>query len=297
MPEGEVSQDRDAEAEPIERKFGVPMLSSEKAGWNNILVEYWQMPAHELPPQLLSDCIINLHFKHPTKAEIIWDGRLLSKNFTHGEITILPPGMSCKGISLEESDFLVLRLQPTLITQVAGELGYADRVEITPNLGVISPQIQNIGLALKAELEAGCLSGRLYGESLATALASHLLQQHSTSRQNIQSYTGGLPKYKLCKTLEYINENLEHELTLAELAGVAEISSYHFARLFKQSTGCTPHQYVINCRIERAKKLLKEKKLSIAEIGDAIGFQSPSHFIALFRKHTAMTPKAYRDRL
>ncbi|KAF3885214.1 MULTISPECIES: helix-turn-helix domain-containing protein [Nostocales] len=297
MPEGKVPPDRDIDAHLAKDKFGIPMLSSEKAGWNNILVEYWQMPAHELPPQLLSDYIINLHFKGMTKAEIMWDGRLLSKNFTRGEITILPPGMSCKGISLEDSDFLVLRLQPNLITQVAGELGYTEQIEIAPNLGVLSPQIQNIGLALKGELESGCLSGRLYGESLATALASHLLQQHSTFKQNIESYTGGLPKYKLCKILEYINENLERELTLAELASVAEISSYHFARLFKQSTGFTPHQYVINCRIERAKKLLAEKQLSIAEIGDAIGFQSPSHFIALFRKRMAMTPKAYRDRL
>lgn len=274
-----------------------PILSSEKAGWNNILVEYWHMPAHELPPQLLPDYIINIHFKRPARREVVWDGRLLSKRFTHGEITILPPGLQCKGACLEDSDFLVLRLQPAIVTQVAQELGYADHIEIAPSLGVVSPQIQHIGLALKAELESGCLSGRLYGESLATAIASHLLQQHSTSKQRVQDFAGGLPKYKLCRILEYINENLENELTVAELASVLEMSPYHFTRLFKQSTDFTPHQYVMNCRIERAKMLLAEKKLSIVEIGDYVGFRSPSHFIALFRKFTSMTPKAYRDQL
>ncbi|GAB1540034.1 AraC family transcriptional regulator [Scytonema sp. NUACC21] len=297
MLEGRNSKARGVDRELAKSQFGVPILSSVQAGWNNILVEYWHMPAHELPSQLLSDYVINLHFKHSAKAELLWDGRLLNKHFTPGEITILPPGLSCQGVCLEDTDFLVLRLQPTLVTQVARELGYKEEVEIAPNLGTISPQIQHIGLALKTELESGCLSGRLYGESLATALASCLLNQYSTSRRQVQNWTGGLPKYKLSRTLEYINENLQCELTLAELASVAEISPYHFARLFKQSTGFTPHQYVINCRIEQAKKLLAEKKWSIAEIGFSVGFQSPSHFIALFRKQMAMTPKAYRDRL
>ncbi|WP_017317808.1 helix-turn-helix domain-containing protein [Mastigocladopsis repens] len=297
MPEDKVIDDQGSHPEIALNKFVTPILSSEKAGWKNILAEYWHMPAHELPSQLLSDYVINLHFKRPAKAELMWDGRLLSKRFTHGEITILPPGLPCKGVYLEASDFLVLRLQPALVTQVAQELGYADCIEIAPSLGVVSPQIQHIGLALKAELESGCLSGRLYGESLATALASYLLQQHSTSKQRVQEMSGGLPNYKLCSTLEYINDNLENELTLAQLASVVQMSPYHFARLFKKSTGFTPHQYVMNCRIERAKILLAEKKLSVVEICEYVGFRSPSHFIALFRKHTSMTPKAYRNQL
>lgn len=228
---------------------------------------------------------------------MVWDGRLQSKRFTYSDITICPPGLPFGGTCLDDSDFLVLRLQPALVTRAAQELSYADRIEIAPTLAVVDPQIQHIGLALKAELESGCLSGRLYGESLATALASHLLRRYSTSVTHIQDSACGLPKHKLWSAIEYINDNLENDLTLAELALVVQMSIYHFARLFKQSTGLTPHQYVINCRIERAKMLLVEKKLSIIEICEYVGFRSPSHFSALFRKLTTMTPKAYREQL
>lgn len=274
-----------------------PILSSAVAGWDSILVEYWRPPAHELPAQAPSEYIINLHFQRPAKVEIVWDGRLVSKRFTYGDITICPPGLPCGGVCLEASDFLVLRLQPELVAHAAQELSYADRIEIAPSLGVVDPQIQHIGLALKAELESGCLSGRLYGESLATALSSHLLLRYSTSKQRIQNNAGGLPKYKLWRAIEYINDNLENDLTLAELAGVVQMSTYHFARLFKQSTGLAPHQYVTNCRIERAKILLAERKLSIVEICGFVGFQSPSHFSALFRKLMKMTPNEYRNQL
>lgn len=274
-----------------------PILSSALAGWDSILVEYWRLPAHKLPTQPPSEYMINLHFKRPARVEMVWDGRLQSKRFTYGDMTIFPPDLPCGGVCLDACDFLLLRLQPALFARAAQELSYADYIEIAPTFGVVDPQIQHIGLALKAELESGCLSGRLYGESLATALAGYLLRRYSTSEQRVQDNAGGLPKYKLWSAIEYINDNLENNLTLAELALVVQMSTYHFARLFKQSTGLAPHQYVINCRIERAKILLAERKLSIIEICDLVGFRSQSHFSALFRKLTKMTPKAYRDQL
>ncbi|BDA72124.1 Transcriptional Regulator, AraC family [Calothrix sp. PCC 7716] len=295
MSKGKISNIEKINIQRQQPKFMAPMLSSAGASWDSIVVEYWQLQAHEIPPQTTSDYIINLHFQRPARVELMWNGQLVSKRFTYGEITIMPPGLLCSGICYDACDFLVLRLKQTFVTHIAQELNLKD-IEIVPSLGVVSPQIQYIGLALKTELEFGCKSGHLYGESLATALSSYLLHQYSTSI-TVEDFSGGLPKYKLSNVLTYISDNLERDLTLTELKNVVQMSTYHFSRLFKQSTGLTPHQYVINYRIERAKVLLAQKQLSIADIGECIGFRNPSHFTALFRKHTTMTPKVYRENL
>lgn len=167
--------------------------------------------------------------------------------------------------------------------------------KITPARGVRAPQIQYIGLALLAELETGCLSGRLYGESLATALAVHLVKRYSTSRKPIREPAAGFSKRQLQQVIDYINGNLASRMTLIEIAAVAGTSPYYLARQFKLSTGLPPHQYVIRCRIEQAKILLTENKWPIVEIGYRIGCSSQSNFTALFGKHVGMTPKDYRE--
>ena len=93
----------------------------------------------------------------------------------------------------------------------------------------------------------------------------------------------------------YIDENLDRDLRLAEIAALVAMSPYHFARMFKQSTGFTPHQYLIRQRLSQAKELLRRSDMAIADIGYMVGYQNPSHFTRVFRKHTKVTPKAYRN--
>jgi len=106
---------------------------------------------------------------------------------------------------------------------------------------------------------------------------------------------GGLPACKLRRVIEYINDNLAEDLTLAELADVAGMSPHYFSRAFKHSTGTPPHRYVTNCRVERAKRLLADDELPLVEVGFSVGFQNQSHFTTLFHKLTGVTPKAFRD--
>nr|WP_268896784.1 AraC family transcriptional regulator [Hassalia byssoidea] len=132
---------------------------------------------------------------------------------------------------------------------------------------------------------------------MATALSVHLLRRYSARQQQIKNYTGGLPKYRLREAVNYINEHLDHNLTLAEVAASVQMSPHYFASLFKQSTGLTPHQYVMKCRIDKAKQLLHIRELTLVEICHQVGFQSQSHFTRVFREHTKTTPKVYRDAL
>ena len=105
---------------------------------------------------------------------------------------------------------------------------------------------------------------------------------------------GSLPSCRLRRVTEYIQQNLDKDLTLAELAAVVYMSPYHFARLFKCSTGVPPHRFVVRQRIARARAFLATQELSIAQISRLVGFRTPSHFATVFRRVTGITPRGYR---
>ena len=106
---------------------------------------------------------------------------------------------------------------------------------------------------------------------------------------------GGLPVCRLRRVTQYIQDNLHQELRLAELSALVHMSPYHFARLFKQSTGASPHRFLVRRRIEQAAALLAAQPLPIGEIARSVGFRTPSHFTTTFRRVTGITPTAYRS--
>jgi AraC-like DNA-binding protein len=105
---------------------------------------------------------------------------------------------------------------------------------------------------------------------------------------------GTLPWGRLRRVTEYIQQNLDKDLTLAELAALLYMSPYHFARLFKCSTGVPPHRFVVRQRIARARAFLAKQEPSIAQISQMVGFRTPSHFTTVFRRVTGITPRGYR---
>jgi AraC family transcriptional regulator len=111
---------------------------------------------------------------------------------------------------------------------------------------------------------------------------------------SIRGDVGSIPWGRLRRVIEHIQQNLDKDLTLAELAAVVYMSPYHFARLFKCSTGLPPHRFVIRQRIARASAFLATRELSIAQISQMVGFATPSHFTTVFRRVTGITPRGYR---
>lgn len=105
----------------------------------------------------------------------------------------------------------------------------------------------------------------------------------------------GLPEATLRRVLEHIDANHHGRARLSELSAVARMSAFHFARLFKKSTGLSPHRFVLGRRIDHAKELLVSDRASIATIGRTVGFRTASHFTRVFRRTTGVTPGAYRS--
>jgi len=114
------------------------------------------------------------------------------------------------------------------------------------------------------------------------------------SRAETHQQTSTLPTCRLRRVTEYIQQNLNKELALAELAALVYMSPYHFARLFKCSTGVPPHRFVVRQRIARACAVLATPELSIGQISRTVGFRTPSHFTTVFRRVLGITPGAYR---
>lgn len=205
-----------------------------------------------------------------------------------GQVSIIPAHLPREIIWEQESELVSIYLEPSLVAHASEEFS-GGTVELVENWTASDPLIWQLGLALRSQLQHGV--ERLYVESIANFLAVHLLTHYSATQTTQREWEGGLPKYKLRRVIDYIQAYLERDLSLNDLAALAQMSPHHFARLFKQSTGFTPHQYVIRSRVEGAKRLLLQGELTIAQVAYAVGFAHQSHLNRHFKRWLGVTPK------
>jgi len=189
---------------------------------------------------------------------------------------------------------IVLAIRPSLLTNAFDETAHETDVELTEHWDLIDRHISALLLEMTADLDDSSPAGTLYGESLANALAVYLVKRYAVRRVTPFVYKGGLPGYRLKRVLDYIADSLEENISLSRLAAIAGMSPHYFSELFKQSTGRSPHNYVLLQRIERAKQQLRDPKHSIFDAGLDAGFQNPSHFARMFRKLEGTTPSKFR---
>jgi AraC family transcriptional regulator len=190
---------------------------------------------------------------------------------------------------------LVISLEPEFLLRTAPELVNPDQIELLPTFAQADPLIYGIGATLKNVLAKGTCE-RVYAESLLNTLSIHLLKNYCAFEPKLKQYQGGLPKYKLQQTIDYIQANLDRKLSLEAIAQNLDMSVYHFCDLFKQSVGISPYKYVLQQRVERAKQLLKDKESAIVDIAIECGFANQTHLNKHFRSFTGVTPKTYRSR-
>jgi AraC family transcriptional regulator len=187
---------------------------------------------------------------------------------------------------------MVIHLKPALVRRAAEELGLdPDRTPLRPQLSLRDQHIEHIAWALKAELDSDEPVSRLYVDSLGTALAAHLLRRYAPAVP--RRVTRGLSQRQLKRVTDYIYDHLAQDLTLADVARVANLSSSHFKLLFKQSVGMPVHQSVIRCRVEFALILIEQGKLPLAEFALRAGFANQSHLARWVKRTTGRTPSGF----
>jgi AraC family transcriptional regulator len=273
-----------------------PIVSSQKSGWRGLFFNHYDHPAHESPEFQYAQHIIGITGSgHPIHSEHRFEGEVKTCYFQPGEVLFIPAKIGYSSIWKQPGEFSLIGFFPTFFDRTVNESVRVKKIELIPQIGRSDPFIQQVGLALKADVEANHPAGRMFGESLATGLAIHLLQHYSAWQVKLPSeLTGCLSESQLQTAIDYIHAHLDRDISLSEMAGVLNLSQYHFCRLFKRSTGITPHQYLTRCRIDRAKQLLSNPELTITEIAFKIGFSNHSSFTRLFRQYVGATPKAFR---
>lgn len=274
------------------------VVRKRKAAWDGIRLEHCELRPGELPRHRHREHVILLSLTDGCKGELITgSGSGISGTQAKGNICVMPAGLDHQAVLEGNSEHLALYLDPSLIAKAAAEAQLAGSFEIGERYARRDDVINSVGMALLGELDSEGLSGRLYAESLGNVLAVHLLRHYAVPGAQPVAFKGGLSAARLRHVTEFISENYDREIKLAELAQVAGMSSFHFAREFKRTTGTTPHQYLIKFRVERAKALLAKRDLPLIEVGLRSGFSHQSHFTRLFRRVTGTTPHSYRTQL
>jgi AraC family transcriptional regulator len=275
-----------------------PVATSSPLEWSTLRAERFRdTPDFDLDLPGQTHHLLSLYLRPPERMGLWCEGLEWEATPPPGSILLLPAGHARRAFWRGPTDSIHVHLDPRLIARVAAE-AYdldPDRVELPAVGALIHPQIQAALLAIDAELTTGAAGGRLLVEALSNVLAVHLIRQFVANDRATRRPRGGLPQRKLRAAVDYIDEHLDSELTLDDLAAVAHLSPYHFARQFKTSTGLPPHQYVIARRIERAKQLLRGgDDLSLAQVAARSGFWDQGHFSRHFKRLVGITPRQFR---
>ena len=167
--------------------------------------------------------------------------------------------------------------------------------KIMPRFTFQDPMLEQFALAITATLRDGCFEDRLYVDAMGQMMALHLVRHHSSCYRAIRSSRNAtIASWKIRRLIEFIDANLDSDLSLETISAVVEISPFYLPRAFKSAVGQSPHQYVLERRIERAKELLRSTDSPIREVALSSGFSSQAHLSNRFTRRVGVTPAAYR---
>jgi len=266
--------------------------------WTGLRLAQGESHPALLPEGYFRVHVVSLHLGEPalTKRHVVGN-RLRTERATPESLDLFPAKAPFTLEWQTPLPRLDLLIDPELVSNVAGQEVTANRLELLHTHSAGDPFIAQALYALRHDAREGFPRGRLYGETLGTALVVHLLRHYARQDSPGQAPRGRLPPNRLRRVVEYINDRLEMDLSLPELAGLVGLNADYFARAFKQTTGISPHRYVLLKRIDRACAMLRDARISIAEISLRSGFASQSAFTTAFGRVRGITPSVYRRAL
>ncbi|WP_165423407.1 helix-turn-helix domain-containing protein [Ktedonosporobacter rubrisoli] len=279
------------------------LVSSQEADWDELALFAYHEPRKLegwIDPATLDSSLVLIRRGGVHLEEKPTGGPWEVHNLYEGEWLLKPGELQSRelrwhSLSREPLHMLYIYLRPTLLTRTAQEMAKGDpaRLTLIGHAGFQDPLLTQIGLALWHELEQPA-PAKLYAQTAAQMLAVHLLHHYTSHPGNLQEETQGLNSQQLKHIRDFILAHLSQDLSLETLAQQVGFSAYHFARVFRQATGESPHQFVLGQRIEHAKKLLRETDMPLTLVALESGFASQSHLNQAFKRRLNLTPRSYR---
>lgn len=270
------------------------ILSSRERKWSGLEAEFLRIPAGLTHVPGSTSHRLGIHFGRSVNADCRCDGRRYRRVQKHGDIDIVPAGLDGSWEDDAECSILRLRVNPALLRQVAVDLGRdPDRAAVTANFQLRDTRIEAIAWAIKAELEAEVPSDPLYAETLGMALAVRLLEVGDQPFRAAIDTRQTLSSRQRRLLVEFIETHLDRSLSLTDLAAVVGLGVSHLKTLSRNTFGMPMHQYVVRCRVERARLLLLSSDMPMSRIALEAGFAHQSHMAHCMRRVLGLTPGAF----
>ena len=275
---------RGSDTHGVLQRFGADIrATSEGHGWSSIYASIQRENPFEGRFEAIADDLIVLHRSGPVQTTFASGGHVASRCIPKGSIFFLPAGHACEVGLHGALDTLHIYLRANLIPVHA----------VTPLLVERDVVIQHLAQAVEQAVCENVSNSDLFIDPIARALANRI-SAISRSGEPWRVQTAGLPDYELRRLQDFIEANLEREITLAAMASACGIGTKSFVRAFAAATGKSPYQYVIAARVERAKRLIEQDQEGLAEIALRCGFSHQEHLTRAFRRLTGQTPGRYR---
>lgn len=252
------------------------------------------LPAGDAQPVPTIYHHIVMHIGGPVATRRSLDGTTQQRIQLSGDFDVIPAGMAGRWRSEQAVELLLIEIDPEFVAKLGdGDIAPAP---FLPTLKLRDPQLHHLALALMAEHRSAMPTGRLYVESLMTAFLLRLMSLRNGAALAEDQSRDRLSIVQQQKLAEFIEANISSDLSLSELAGIVGYGMSRFKTLFKNSFGCTPHVYVLNRRVERARALIDAGVLPLSLIALESGFAHQSHMAVAFRRSLGVSPGQLRHR-
>jgi AraC family transcriptional regulator len=275
---------------------GRPTVRSPDQGWPGVSVRGYRYAGSDVMVPPMRDYIVVAYRRGVTSMRRQVDGEWISETLRPGDVSLLTRAAESHWVWPEDIEVVHVYLTKDELTATCRQMYDRDveDVALLDEVKADDPAIHAAAMAIAREAAQGGAGSRLLVDSLSCQLAVHILRRHAHVLFREVDTGEGLTFRQDRTVRDYVDAHLGENISLNDLAAAVALSRFHFARMFRQSVGSSPHEYVLQQRLERARTMLSQTNASLMEIAGCCGFADQSHMNRVFRKRVGQTPGQYR---